>query len=555
MKNPIRLAIVTAVLAGGGVAFEPSTPPVLAAQATSARPALVVVLTVDQFRADYIDQYSERWTGGLRRLLREGAVFTRAAYPYGGTVTCPGHATIGTGALPVTHGIVGNAWYDRATRRLVACAADPTVESVPFGGATGRERHSPASLKIPTLADELQRQGANAPRVVSVALKPRSAIMVGGRGDPDTVVVWEEDDGTWATSTAYASAPWPDVDAYIRSHPIAAAYGQSWTLLRRPDTYRHTDDAAGEGTPTNWTRTFPHLLDSPNGKPDGVFVSRWERSPWSDEYVADLAMHLLETRELGRRAATDFLALSLPALDIVGHEYGPRSFEVQDVLARADRTIGRLLDRLDQVVGAGRYVLAFSSDHGVAGIPEQMRRRGRPAGRVPSGAVSAAVEESVRKILGPGTYFARNENLNVSLEPGTVDRLRQIPGAIDAVRDALGAIPGIDRAYGPDELAGTGPADAFLRAWRLSYVPGRTGDFVLVPDWNWLVRSTAGTTHGTPHDYDQRVPLVLFGAGVKRGRYASAATPADIAPTLAALVDISLPHATGRALREALARQ
>ena len=557
IRLPRFFALTTfAMLVAAGGLSDGSRAATPAALQSGAPPKLVVILVVDQFRADYVDMYSPRWTAGLRRLLREGAVFTRAAYPYGGTLTCAGHATIGTGAFPPTHGMTGNAWYDRATRRLVACAADPGATSVPFGGAIGRERHSAVNLLVPTFSDELQRQGAGSPRVVSVALKPRSAIMLGGRGDDDSVIVWEEDDGTSATSDAFTKTPWPDVDAFVRAHPLAAAYGQSWTKLRPPATYRLADDAVGEGQPGGWTRMFPHPIDSAAGKPDGVFVSRWERSPWSDEYVTDMAIHLLETRQLGRREATDFLSVSLPALDLVGHEYGPNSHEVQDVLARVDRTIGRLLDALDEKVGAGRYTLGFSSDHGVATIPEQIAARGQPAGRVVTNEITAAVNTTVAKYLGPGTYLGRLESLQLSLTPGTVDRLRETTGALEAVRDAIQAVTGIERVHGPDEVQSTAlTSDETLRAWRLSYVPGRSGDFMLTPQPNWLIRGGTGTTHGTPHDYDRRVPVILFGAGIRRGSYSSAATPADIAPTLAALTNVTLPRANGRALTEALARR
>lgn len=548
---PLAIALLAALVAP--VSSPGGAPATAAELQPGTAPKLVVMLVVDQFRADYVDLYSSRWTAGLRRLLREGAVFTRAAYPYAGTLTCAGHATIGTGSFPMTHGMTGNAWYDRTTRRVVQCVSDPGVTSVPFAGANGRERHSPANLRVPTFSDELQRQGAGSPRVVSVALKPRSAIMLGGRGDDHSVVVWEEDDGTWATSDAFTKTPWPDVDEFVRAHPIASAYGQTWTKLRPPQTYRFADDAIGEGQPGGWTRLFPHPLDSAAGKPDGVFVSRWERSPWSDEYIVDLAIHLVGTRQLGRREATDFLSVSLPALDLVGHEYGPNSHEVQDVLARVDRTIGKLLDALDEKVGAGRYTLGFSSDHGVATIPEQMIARGQPAGRVITNEITKTVEATVAKYLGPGTYVGRLEGMQLSLVPGTVERLRETPGALDAVRDAIRQVNGMAEVHGPDEVQSTAAtSDETLRAWRLSYAPGRSGDFMLTPKQNWLIRGGTGTTHGTVHPYDRRVPVMLFGAGIRRGSYGSVASPADIAPTLAALTGVSLPQAQGRALTEAL---
>ena len=84
-------------------------------------------------------------------------------------------------------------------------------------------------------------------------------------------------------------------------------------------------------------------------------------------------------------------------------------------------------------------------------------------------------------------------------------------------------------------------------------MPDRSGDYIVVTKPGWVYGAT-GTNHGSPHAYDRQVPLVLFGAGIRRGSYAASASPADIAPTLAALVRISLPAAQGRVLAEALAR-
>jgi predicted AlkP superfamily pyrophosphatase or phosphodiesterase len=521
----------------------------------STPPRLIVLLVIDQMRGDYVDWYGGQWTGGLKRLLTDGATFSNSAFPYAGTLTCPGYFSIGTGTVPALHGMTANSWYDRDQGRSVACASDPDVTSVPFGGGEGRERHSPRNTRVPAFADLLREQARTPPRIVSVGLKPRAAIALGGRGAPDTVVVWEEDPGVWATSTAYTTTPWPDVDEFVRAHPVAADYGQTWTRLLPADRYLHDDDAPGEATPGGWTRAFPHALTSKTGKPDNAFVSAWERSPFSDRFIVGLAMHLLERRALGQSAArTDLLAVSLPALDYVGHQFGPKSHEVQDVLARADAEISRLLDALDRQVGAGRYVIALSADHGVAPIPEQVRGEGVDAGRVSTSALRAAVNQAAGAVLGPGTYTGGIGDANIALTAGTYERLRAEPGAIEKVRAALAAVAGVERVYTADELAAATPTtDDLLRRWRLSYMPGRSGDFVASPKANWVIGGSSGTTHGTPHDYDARVPVVLYGAGIRPGRYAAAA-PTDIVPTLAALSGVTLQQTSGRVLKEALVR-
>jgi hypothetical protein len=513
-------------------------------------PHLFVIIVIDQFRADYVDWYGSQWTKGLRRLLDGGAVFTNNAYPYAATLTCAGHATISTGAFPAVHGMSGNTFYDRALRRTLPCVYDPDAAPVAFGGGTGREHHGPRSLLAPTFSDELRRQAATPPQVVAVGEKPRTAVTLAGKGGPGTIAVWEEDDGTWATSDAYSKTPWPEVDQFVRAHPMKAAYGETWTLLRPPASYRFTDDAAGEARP----RTFPHPLTSTKGVPDNEFTTAWERSPLNDEFLTGLAIELLKAKRLGTGEGIDLLALSLPSLDHTGHDFGPRSFEVQDVLARLDVNLGRLLDAIEAQVG-GNYALGLSSDHGVALLPEHVTAEGGDAGRLSSTTIRAAVNTAVQRVLG-GTdpYVAAIYEQQVALNPGVLDRLRAKAGGLQAVKTALTSVAGIAAAYSADDMLGESK-DAGVNAWRLSYVPGRSGDFMFTPKPNWMVIGASGSTHGTLNAYDQRVPLILFGAAIRPGRYADKTSPADLTPTFASLAGITMARAQGRALTNAVIKK
>jgi predicted AlkP superfamily pyrophosphatase or phosphodiesterase len=546
----LRLAIALVALTGALVASG-RTPAVTAAiQTQPGPPRLVVLLVVDQFRADYVQTYGHQWTQGLRRIFERGALFRRAAYQYAGSTTCPGHATIGTGTLPFVHGMIGNSWYDRSSRRTVLCSADPDAKPIAFGGGVGVERHGPGLMMAPTFADELRRQAKRQPKIVSISLKARSAIGLGGHGGPGTMVLWEEDNGAWSTTDRYTKTAWPEVDSYVAGHAIARSYGKSWTRLLPETAYLHADDAPGENAPLPWDRTFPHAIESPAGAADNLFITTWERSPLSDEYLADLAIHLVEKLSLGTQPGIDMLAISFSTLDLVGHEFGPRSHEVQDVLARLDVTIGRLLAAIERVAGTN-YVLALSADHGVATLPEQLEGKG---GRLTTNAIRQAAEAALAKALGPGTHVATFVESNLSLAPGAYERLRAIPGGVDGVKRAIAAVNGVGLVYSADDLTSTSPTDdPMLRAWRLSYYTGRSGDFVISPRENYLTRAS-GTTHGTPYDYDVRVPVVLFGTRIRTGQYDQAASPVDIAPTLASLTGVILKQTNGRVLSEAIVR-
>jgi hypothetical protein len=534
------LALCLAVPSGGHPTLTADGAP--PRQATG-RPRLLVLIAVDQFRADYLTWYGAQWTSGLHRLFTHGAVFARATTPWAVTRTCSGHASIGTGALPSSHGLVGNEWYDRQERAFVACTTDPAVRPIGFGGARATERHSARWLRVPTLGDELRRQAAVAPRIVSVALKARTAIGLGGRGGESTVILWEEDAGTWATSTAFATAPWPHADEHIRRYRPEASRGVEWDRLLPASQYLYEDRAVGEPA----AGQFPHRLVTPPGVP---FAAVWDRSPWSDAYVADLAAAMVTGAGLGQRDATDLLAIGFAALDYVGHAFGPRSHEVQDVLLRLDQTLGRLFDTLDRRVGADRYVVGFTSDHGVALLPEQAAAvTGTVGGRLNPASVAAAVDLVLRTRLGRRPAIEAVNGAELYFAPGVIDAITNDASLAAAVTAAAEAVPGVDRAFlAADLQSSASTTDDTLIAMRASYMAGRSGDLTLVPSPHWVVASS-GTHHGSAHAYDREVPVVFLGRGIAAGRH-TGATPLDVAPTLAALAGITLPQAQGTARRE-----
>ena len=265
-----------------------------------------------------------------------------------------------------------------------------------------------------------------------------------------------------------------------------------------------------------------------------------------------MAADLGDAFQLGRRDATDFLGVSFSASDTVGHPFGPASRELEDTVARQDDVLGALINYLDEKVGRERYVLALSADHGVADVPVT-----RGAGRVAQEDVRDRIEEILIARFGPapgnGRYVAAATDF-VRFADGVFDRVRKEAGLMTAIERAVIAIPGVERVLRKDQLSERS-SDPIVRAAALTNFDGRSGDLIIVAKPNWplsgRVAAEAGS-HGAPYDYDQRVPVSLFGGGIKAGRYDRAVTPADIAPTLARVAGIQMPKAEGRVLAEAL---
>jgi predicted AlkP superfamily pyrophosphatase or phosphodiesterase len=511
-------------------------------------PKLVVMLAIDQMRADYLEVFKRHWQGGFRTLLSEGLVFDNAHYPYLNTITCAGHSTIGTGTNPRTHGMFLNTWWDRTERRTVECTADAKATDISYGKPV-KAGNSGSRMLVPTLADEMRTQKPGA-RVVGLSLKARSAIGLVGHGG-DAVVWFDDPVGTFATSSAYAPGPVAAVKAFIDRNPYEKDLGRVWNLLGPPGSYVRRDAGVGERPPAGWTGLFPHLIAGRDGKLDAQFSALWQATPLADAYMARMAAALVDSFALGQRATTDFLGISFSTLDDVGHGFGPDSREIEDILRHLDGTLGTLIQHLDARVGRANYVLALSADHGVA--PHAGYGRG---GRINAEDLRERIQETLTTQFGPlekGSYVDAVSFTSIYLAPGVYDRLTAHPAALAAVTRNVEEIPGVARLLRSDQMSDRS-SDPVVRAAALSHVAGRSGELVVISKEFWYIstRAVAGTTHGSLHEYDTHVPVIFLGGAVKPGRSRTAITPADIAPTLGQMVGVTLPKADGRALREAL---
>jgi len=548
-------ALFTALAFG---AQAPRKPPVRSIP-HPAHPKLVVMIVVDQMRGDYVDKFRGQWTGGLKRLVEEGAWFREAAYPYAATVTCVGHATISTGAFPATHGMIANAWWDRDQQKMVTCTNDPSVKNMAYAGGSTKGGDSAVRMQLPSFAEELKFQTGGATRVVTFSLKARAAITLAGH-KADAATWLDSSTGAWVTSGAYGRMPF--VEEFAKKHPLPEDYGKTWSLYLPASAYFYDEKATGAAPPGGWSPSFPHVLRGKDaGTPvDEVFVEQWESSPFADTYLTRMAEAAIDSLGLGKVAGTDYLGVSYSTVDHIGHAFGPRSREIQDILVRLDKDLGELLAHLDKKVGRGNYIVALSADHGTVPAPDDMANTG-----VDAGVLSVSdLQERMEKALEPFTYtkpaIARMTESNVYFSPGIYDRLKRDPAALRALMDAALTQPGVAAVYRAEDLSGAVSSSSQIRtALTLSYFPGRSGDLFFVPKPYWLVTGSlagkkggSGTGHGTPYNYDQHVPLLLLGYGIQPGEYFRAVTPADIAPTFAALCGITLATRDGRVLAEAL---
>ena len=541
------LALGTLALAGAAlVAVAAATPAASSGQARAADPPrLLVVLVVDQMRADYLDRFGAQFTGGFARLLESGAIFTEAHHDHAATLTAVGHATISTGVYPSRHGIVGNDFFERTEDRDVYNSLDESAPILGYPDAPGR---SPRRLRREGLGDWLKR-ASPASKVYSVAIKDRAAIMMADQR-PDGVYWYLESEGTFVTSSYYASAYPAWVDSFNTSGLVDSFFTRGWTRLLPEDQYGASrEDSFPAEAGGRWF-TFPYdfseRFDDGSGRPNRSYYSFLRRTPYGDEITLEFAKAMVRNEGLGVDDTPDILFVGASAGDYIGHRWGPYSQEIQDHYLRLDRYLEQFFSFLDETVGTDDYAVVLTGDHGVAAAPEEMARRGHDAWRIPGpvfreailGALAGAMAElGIRE--EPGVRYLEGLIFEASESGETAILLSRLSAAVAA---RLREVDLIASAFPAEDVSQADPqAETILSMFRRSYHPERSPDVMLNMKPNYLFAGDIAQ-HGSAHPYDTHVPLIFDGPGFAPGWHAGRVRTVDIAPTLGALLGLAIPH-------------
>lgn len=520
-----------------------------ASNADLPKPKLVVAVAVDQFSADVFTEYRPLYRYGLAR-LSQGVVYPRGHQSHAGTETCPGHSTILTGARPARSGIIANDWQDPTLPRMsngkesytIYCAEKPG----PAGSDVRPQVISPDLLKVPTLGDRMKDVDANT-RVVAVSGKDRSAVMLGGH-KADLTLWW-----SYAGFITY-----PDQGARIPAaieKQVNPAYLASYKKGVKVQLPPECTSRSQAQPVTNELSVGTLREVEPNSR-------RWRGTPQLDVFTLDAALAALDALQLGKRDSTDLLAISFAGTDYAGHYYGTEGAEMCTQQLALDRTLGRLLDELNKRKLS--YVLALTADHGGVDVTERNRERGVAAERMDLELLPDNMSERLRKELGlSGPALIGGDFTNdvyVSPKVATADRER----VLNAARRAYLSHPQVETVFTKNELIGAAQPHGLIDEWTLlerakaSFDPQRSGDLVVllkpyVNIYHLPENSETDyvTTHGSPWNYDRRVPILFWWPGVRGFEQPTPVETVDIAPTLATLLGLEIPadEIDGRALK------
>lgn len=456
-------------------------------------PRLVVGIVVDQMRWDYLKYYSYTFgDGGFRRLLSEGYSQDGCMIDYVPTVTAAGHSCVYSGSIPAITGIAGNNFY--IDGRKTYCASDPDAETV---GSPSAEvgRMSPRNLRVSTMADAVKMAQGFRSKVIGISLKDRGAIMPAGHS-ADAAYWFDNQEGVFVSSTYYMESLPSWVEAFNRAN-------------KQSQDIRYT--------------------------PEGNAI------------VARMAIAALEGERLGQGELTDFLAVSFSSTDYIGHRYGTRAPETEEVYHQLDSQLATLFSALDSLVGKDRYLLFLTADHAAAHNADYMTEHGIPAGRWMEDEAAPALNEWLRKEYSVNEALVKDIlEYRIYLDHEAISKANL---SLSEVKKAI-----IGHMEQADEMAyvvdfediysRSIPGEIKERIVR-GYNPKRSGDLqiVLQPGYYGFGEGSYrdGTTHAVWCPYDSHIPLLFMGWHVPQGRSPQIVSVADIAATICSMLGIQVP--------------
>ncbi len=558
--TPFRAQILCAFLCVAAL----TTPAAFGAQPPiPSRPKLVLMLVIDQFRADYLTRFATRFeaaagkdgrVGGFRYLMEKGAYFPLAEYDVLQSMTCVGHATVLTGSYPYLNGIAINDWFDREHGKPEYCVEDHSHHLV--GITTDGKNEggtSPKNLHASTVGDELKNAGGGS-KVVAIALKDRAAILMGGHR-ADLALWFDGKSAQWISSTFYLPSPsklpeWVGkLNASLSKH---LGEEMTWKLGTETATglsiSEDTKDLEGYGQIGS---RFPHKAKV--GTKGALML------PYGIEKTTEAAIHAIDAMKLGQGKNADLLAVSYSSHDMVGHVFGPNSRELEEYTVLEDRSIAQLINHVRATVpgGLANVTIVLTADHGIPPVPEYLTRDRVEAGRIDETALRKKLNAQLNDKFGKpsaGEWIPGSGDLNFYLNRPAIEAKGIARRDVEnEVKSALLKLPELDFVFtGTDYAERRLPPGMHERQILHTFIPDRSGDVVAIPK-PYFVVYPSGTTHHTGYSYDRYVPLVLAGRGIRPGRFATHAGVIDIAPTLSFILGLIPPNMSeGRVLGEAL---
>ena len=489
-------------------------------------PKLVVTLTIDQLRADYMENFSALYgEKGFKRLLRDGKAYTNATFPFSDIDRSSAIAAIHTGVPPYLNGIIANSWLDITSLRPME-----SVDDSRFKGSNTNEGCSPENMLTSTMADELKISTRGASFVYAIAPYKDAAIL--GAGHAANGAFWmNEETGKWCSTTYYKEFPLWLNQFNERKGLDFRIKDISWTPAREISEYRYLPE---------WRS------DAFKYKFDGDKLNKYRHlltSPYANEEVNLLAEELLEKSDVGKDDITDFLSLTYYAGNYRHRSAEDCAMEIQDAYVRLDNSIAYLIELLDRKIGLKNVLLCIAST-GYSELPSPDNGAYNiPGGEFHMNRCSTLLNMYLMATYGQGQYVEGVYGQQIYLNHKLIEEKQlSLTEIQEKSADFLSQFSGVCEVYSSHRLL-LGSWSPEVNLHRNSYHRKHSGDLTIevLPGWT-IIRENNVDNRTQRYSYSP-APVFIFGAGTPAEVVRTPVNICRLAPTICGILRIRAPNA------------
>ncbi|WP_319231890.1 alkaline phosphatase family protein [Draconibacterium orientale] len=520
----------------------------------SDKPKVVIGIVVENMRPDYIQRYWEKFQpNGFKKIYTQGAVCQNVKLTLHEQNYASGTATLFTGVHPSIHGIVSNNWYDRLKKKEIDSTEDDYYFTV--GADTKAGAASPQNLLSTTLTDNLKILSGGKAKIFSAALNRESAIFAAGHA-ADGAYWFDTESGRMISSSFYVST-FPDWVRLFNSENYADIYShRTWTTLLPETEYTESlrDDYLLERGYFGEFNTFPHSINK--------YINRtsdfrpFKTTPSANMMIKDFTLRLLENEEIGTDNITDFVTAVFSSMDYENGSFGPASLEMEDTYLYLDQYIGELIDAAEQKFGKDNVLFFLTANTSASYPVEYLKEEFHLTVDYFNVESAIALLTSYLNITyGEQKWIEHYSDLQLYLDHDIINKNDNV--SLNELREVssnfINQFTGVQVSMPAFQLEQGSSANGLFEPLYNTYHKNRSGDFIYTLKEGWQ----PGYKFKRANYTDQsRIPIVIWGKGIKAQTISTTHNAVDLVPTLAELISVPIPDkCQGKIIKEIVERK
>lgn len=491
------------------------------AQTRPSVPRLVVGITIDKLRSDYLHAFAPLYgENGFKKLLNEGQLYTNVEYPFNSVDRASAVATIATGTSPYNHGIIGDQWLDRKSLHTIFCVDDNA-----YKGVNTTECSSAKNLRVSTIGDELKVATNGKAHVYSIAPNRDAAVLAAGHA-ADWALWIDTNTGKWAGTSYYGNEPkW--AKSIVNSN-TAQIPGLKWTPTHQLNYNYYLASEQKE---------FNHTFK-------GEYAFRqYKNSALINADITNAAKLCIYSNDVATDLSTDYLSICYFAGNFDSKSISETTTELQDTYIRLDNEIAELLKAIDQSVGLDKTLIYLTST-GYDDTPnDDLTKYNIPTGTFTINRCAALLNMYLVAIYGQGKYVEAYYGNQIYLNHSLLEQKHlKLAEVLECCNDFLFQFSGVRDVFTSQRII-QGALTPGIKEIHEGYNTNCSGDILIHVEPGWTLANEENNSKQMQRDSFFEFPLIFYGFGLQHETIKTPITVECIAPTIAHHIRIRAPNA------------